>query len=199
MRSRRVLVIIGILGAVVLAAGLAWFQPWKLWIDQHVNDTLPAVALAPVPTSSAAQSSGASSGGRATSPSNIPATSTAPVARLLSRGELISQEHETHGTVSVVLQLDGTRVLAIAHLDTSNGPDLHVWVTDAPVRASSDGWHVFDDGKYLSLGTLKGNVGNQVYSIPSSADLSRLTSVTIWCARFNVSFGAAQLVPVPAG
>ena len=116
--------------------------------------------------------------------------------RLLSRGELISHEHATHGTVSVVQQPDGQRVLAIAHLNTSNGPDLHVWLTDAPVRPGRDGWHVFDDGRHVSLGTLKGNVGNQVYSIPRSVDLSRLTSVTIWCARFDVSFGAAQLVPV---
>jgi Electron transfer DM13 len=74
-----------------------------------------------------------------------------------------------------------------------------VWLTDAPVRPGRDGWHVFDDGEYVSLGTLKGNLGNQVYPIPRSVDLSRLTSVTIWCARFDVSFGAAQLVPVAAG
>jgi len=182
MRSRRVLVAIGVVAVAVLAAGLAWFQPWKLWVDQRVDDPLPAVAVEPLP-----------------SPAAIPRTAV-PTAtsgpRLLSRGELISHEHATHGTVSVVQQPDGQRVLAIAHLNTSNGPDLHVWLTDAPVRPGRDGWHVFDDGRHVSLGTLKGNVGNQVYSIPRSVDLSRLTSVTIWCARFDVSFGAAQLVPV---
>lgn len=171
----------------VLAAGLAWFQPWKLWVDQHVDEPLPAVALAPLPSATATASSSATVRTRA-----------ANVARLLSRGGFISQEHATRGAVSVVQQSDGTRVLAIAHLDTSNGPDLHVWLTDAPVRAAKDGWHVFDDGAYVSLGTLKGNVGNQVYPIPADVDLSRLTSVTIWCARFDVSFGAAVLVPVRA-
>jgi hypothetical protein len=43
-------------------------------------------------------------------------------------------------------------------------------------------------------GKVKGNVGNVVYPIPEDVDLSRLTSVTIWCDRFDVSFGAAQLV-----
>jgi hypothetical protein len=62
------------------------------------------------------------------------------------------------------------------------------------VRPGKDGWHIFDDGRHLSLGTLKGNLGNQVYNIPPEADLSALTSVSIWCDRFNVSFGAAQLV-----
>ena len=184
MRSRRGLVAVGFVAVAVLAAGLAWFQPWKLWVDHRVDEALPAVATAAVP-SPATTASGAPS---------LPASPSA--ARLLSRGELISHEHATHGTVSVVQQPDGQRVLAIAHLNTSNGPDLHVWLTDAPVRPGRDGWHVFDDGRHVSLGTLKGNVGNQVYSIPRSVDLSRLTSVTIWCARFDVSFGAAQLVPV---
>ena len=183
MRSRRVFIPIGIITVGLLAAGLAWFQPWKLWVDQRVDDRLPAVALAPVSPSAAVTSSPQAS---ATNP-------TGPV--LLSRGELISHEHPTHGTVSVIQQPDGKRVLAIAHLDTSNGPDLHVWLTDAPVRQGSSGYHVFDDGEHVSLGTLKGNIGNQVYAIPKDIDLSRLTSVTIWCDRFDVSFGAAQLVP----
>lgn len=95
----------------------------------------------------------------------------------------------------MIAQPDGKRVLAIANLHTSNGPDLHVWLTDAPVRHGSSGYHVFDDGAHVSLGKLKGNVGNQVYAIPEDLDLARLTSVTIWCDRFDVSFGAAQLVP----
>ncbi|MDT4915055.1 MAG: hypothetical protein QOC66_4183 [Pseudonocardiales bacterium] len=54
---------------------------------------------------------------------------------------------------------------------------------------------MFDDGAHVSLGTLKGNLGNQVYRIPRHADLSRLTSLSLWCDRFDVSFGAAVLVP----
>ena len=73
---------------------------------------------------------------------------------------------------------------------------MHVWLTDAPVLHGSRGWHVFDDGRHVDLGSLKGNLGNQLYRIPARADLARLTSVSIWCDRFDVSFGAAQLVPV---
>jgi hypothetical protein len=187
MRRRRGLWIsIGVLGAGALTAGLAWFQPWKLWVDERVDEKLPAVALASVdPTANPAVP--ASPG----APKSAPSTDL-----LLSRGTLISQEHPTSGQVSVVQRPDGSRVLAIAHLNTSNGPDLHIWLTDAPVRKTNDGWSIFDDGKYLSLGTLKGNIGNQVYNIPRSADLATLTSVTVWCARFDVSFGAAELVPL---
>ncbi|WUJ83086.1 DM13 domain-containing protein [Streptomyces sp. NBC_00377] len=55
------------------------------------------------------------------------------------------------------------------------------------------GWHVFDDGKYVSLGKLKGNKGSQNYALPSDVDWSSYSSVSIWCDRFDVSFGAADL------
>jgi hypothetical protein len=86
-------------------------------------------------------------------------------------------------------------VLRIENLDTSNGPDLKVWLTDAPVIEGEDGWRVFDDGAYVDLGALKGNQGSQNYTIPADVDLSDLTSVAIWCDRFSVSFGAAELQP----
>lgn len=192
---RRTAALLAATVAVAVAFGLIWFQPWKLWIDQRVDEPLPAVALA-----AAATPESASSSVPVTSPR--PVASSVPVAPprpspgqpvLLSSGRFISHEHPTSGAASVVQQPGGSRVLAIAGLRTSNGPDLHVWLTDAPVRPGSDGWHIFDDGTYLSLGTLKGNLGNQTYPIPPSADLTRLTSVTIWCARFDVSFGAAAL------
>jgi hypothetical protein len=49
---------------------------------------------------------------------------------------------------------------------------------------------------YSSLGELKGHHGNENYVIPASLDLSGFRSVSIWCNRFNVSFGAAELTPV---
>jgi len=84
-------------------------------------------------------------------------------------------------------------VLRLENLDTSSGPDVHVWLTDAPVKPGKDGWDVFDDGKYLDTGKLKGNKGNQNYPLPAGTDLAGYTSVRLWCDRFNVSFGAAEL------
>ena len=163
--------------ALGVAFGLVWFQPWKLFLDHRVDEQLPAVALAsPAAVESVARvplTPGASA---------RPAT---PAPALLSRGRLISHEHSTSGTVGVVRQADGSLVLAVADLDTSDGPDVHVWLTDAPVIEGGKGWHVFDDGRHVDLGTLKGNLGNQVYRIPEDADLTRLTSVAIWCDRFG--------------
>jgi hypothetical protein len=123
------------------------------------------------------------------------ATTPVPGPVTLARGELISHEHDTSGSVRILRLADGSRVLRLENLRTSDGPDLRVWVTEAPVRPGRAGWHLFDDGAYVSLGRLKGNLGNQNYALPAEVDLSRFTSVTIWCDRFNVSFGAAQLRP----
>ncbi|MFF5701237.1 DM13 domain-containing protein [Streptomyces sp. NPDC012794] len=162
------------LAAVLVAAGLYWFQPWKLWQNRTVREALPSAAPA------------------ATAPS--PATSAAPGGpRTLARGTLISHEHTTTGTVRIVRLADGSHTLRLEGLDTSSGPDLRVWLTDAPVKEGTAGWRVFDDGKYVSLGGLKGNKGDQNYPIPADVTLSEYTSVTIWCDRFDVSFGAAAL------
>ena len=84
-------------------------------------------------------------------------------------------------------------MLRLEGLDTSNGPDLKVWITDQKVVDGPSGWPVFDDGRYVDLGSLKGNKGNQNYVLPAGTRLDGLRSVSIWCDRFNVSFGAAEL------
>lgn len=116
-----------------------------------------------------------------------------PEAVQLFRGELISHEHQTSGTVRVIRLADGSRVLTLENLATSDGPDIHVWLAAAPVIPGDDGWYVFDDQPRVDLGQLKGNLGNQVYPVPAGVDLDSLPSVTLWCERFAVSFGAAAL------
>lgn len=180
--------VILVVGAVGLVVTLALFQPWKLWVDQAVDEELPTAAT--TSPQSAPQTSVAPTNAPQTSP---PRAAAAPAPRDLYRGTLISHEHRTTGTVRIIELADASRVLRLEDLDTSNGPDLRVWITDAPVLTGRKGWHVFDDGKYVSLGRLKGNKGSQNYVIPAAVDLSRYPSMSIWCDRFNVSFGAAAL------
>ena len=161
---------------IVLGAGfgLYWFQPWKLFTTNTVNEVLPTFQPpAPVETT------------------GVPA----PANALVASGMIITHEHDSSGTASLVRLADGRLQLVFQDLATSDGPDLHVWLTDQPVIEGRDGWHVFDDGRYVELGPLKANRGNQVYDVPAGTDLDGLTSVTIWCKRFSVSFGAARLAP----
>ncbi|WP_128382040.1 DM13 domain-containing protein [Streptomyces cavernae] len=162
--------------------GLYWFQPWKLWQDKTVEEALPGSVETTAPP--------------AVAPSEEPSESPSSAAggpQTLASGELISHEHATSGTVKLVRLSDGSHVVRLENLDTSNGPDLRVWLTDAPVKQGQAGWHVFDDGKYVSLGKLKGNKGSQNYALPRDVNPSSYSSVSIWCDRFDVSFGAAEL------
>jgi hypothetical protein len=177
--SKRAAVMAAAAVAVVVAAvALPLFQPWRLVTDKVVDEALPSAA--PISTHSSSTAA--------------PTISVAPKkTQTLLTGQLITHEHETSGTVAVLELPDGSRVLRIENLDTSDGPDLKVWLSDAEVVAGRAGWHVFDDGRYRSLGSLKGNHGNQNYPVPADVRLEGFRSVVIWCDRFNVSFGAARL------
>lgn len=169
---------------VTAGAGYAIYQlaPWTALRDTTVNEQLPVAAASPTGGPEAGPSPGGSASPRSTA-----------TPRDLARGSFISHEHDTSGTARIVELADGRWILRLEGFSTLNGPDLHVWLTDAPVRAGRDGWFVFDDGHYVELGKLKANNGNQNYDVPADADLSTLTSVSIWCDKFNVSFGAAAL------
>lgn len=159
-----------VLGALLLVVALFVFEPWKLVLDRTVDEAVPSAAAPPAASAPAA-----------------------PV--VLAHGELIGHEHASSGSVVVLGLPDGSRVLRLQDLRTSDGPVLKVWLTDAPVIEGRDGWHVFDDGRYVDLGELKGNIGSSNYPVPPDVDLAALPSLTIWCDRFNVSFAAAALMP----
>ena len=89
--------------------------------------------------------------------------------------------HDAQGTASV-LEADGSRVLRLEDFRSTNGPDLYVYL--ATDQSASD---------YVSLGTLKGNSGNQNYAIPDGTDLEKYDEVLIWCKAFGVLFGSARI------
>lgn len=171
---------VAVLAVVGVAAGLYWFQPWRLVTAHEVQEALPAVS--------------APTGSPASSPDATASDGAAPAGnRVLADGAFVTHEHSTRGRAQLVRLADGRHQLLLRDLDTSNGPDLRVWLTDREVVPGRDGWHVFDDGRWVELARLKGNRGNQVYDIPASVALDGLRSVSIWCKRFSVSFGAAPL------
>lgn len=181
--------VIGAVAAGVLVFALYLFQPWRLFTTVEVDEALPTFPVATgVPTHSGSPSP---DGVRATASGGSPTAASG--RREVASGTFISHEHETSGRVRVLGLPDGSRILRIENLNTSDGPDLRVRLSDQAVRAGD--WHAFDKGKWVELGELKGNKGNANYALPASADLDDLTSVSIWCRRFGVSFGAAALTP----
>lgn len=175
--------------AVVIGFGLFWFEPWRLVTNTRVDEAPPAAVVAQTtpPSAATAQPSASSSAAMtpdATPPPPPPAPAPAP-----RMGEFISYEHATSGTATIVEVSATERYIRIENLDTSDGPDLRVYLS--PLEHTA-GMHAFGDDA-VELGQLKGNLGNQNYLIPSSVDLTSYRSVVIWCKRFAVAFGAAPL------
>lgn len=184
-RRRTWIIAAAAVAAVGLVIGLVLFKPWLLFVDVRVDEQLPIVASGPAQ----AQPTPPTPLAPTPTPAPMPA---GPVQ--LAMGTLISHEHTTTGTVRIVQQPDGARLLTLENLDTSNGPDVHVWLSAAHVVEGTAGWFTAGSADYYDLGLIKGNQGNQVYQIPADVDLSKYPSVDLWCVQFSVSFGAAELV-----
>ncbi|ULE34556.1 DM13 domain-containing protein [Mycobacterium sp. IDR2000157661] len=168
LRRPVVLAVVGLL-VVAAAVGAYWFQPWKAFTDTTVDEPLPTVAAAP----------------------SAEPTTGAPT--VVGEGTFVGHEHATTGVAKLLRLPDGSHVVRVENLDTSDGPDLIVLLADAPVVDGPDGGKAFTAGRYVNLGKLKGNRGSANYPVPADVDVTGLTSVGIWCDRFDVSFGAAPL------
>jgi hypothetical protein len=52
---------------------------------------------------------------------------------------------------------------------------------------------------FITLGALKGNIGDQNYDLPADVDLAKYRSVSVWCRRFSVNFATAPLAAPAKG
>ena len=111
-------------------------------------------------------------------------------ARPLASGKFHPVAHATSGTATVYQLADGTRVLRFTHFKTSNGPDVHVYLFAADDARDSES---VKRAAFVDLGSIKGNIGDQNYTLGSDLDLSKYRAVSVWCKRFSVNFGAAAL------
>ncbi len=161
MKNRKLL-----LGLGLVVVGGAWFlfRPEKLFVNKTVNESLPATSAAGTASSSASQT--------------------------LLAGRFHGVAHETKGTATVYQFPDGKRVLRFTDFETSNGPDVQVYLGMAP--DAKDNATVTNAG-FVSLGSIKGNRGDQNYDLPADLDLAKIHSVTVWCRRFGVNFATAPL------
>lgn len=112
-----------------------------------------------------------------------------PAAAIVSEStSFVSIEHDTTGALVIAVNGD-ERFVRLEDLSTTNGPDLHVYLSANPFDGD-DGQ--FDDD-FVDLGVLRGNIGDQNYALDPTVDLSAYRSIVIWCDRFDAAFGAAPL------
>lgn len=174
-----------LVAAVALGVGLYFFEPWRAFTSSELQEAAPSSTPAAAPASSPTP---AADGGPVAQ--STPAPTPVPRDRVLATGSFVDAEHGTSGQARIIELADGRRFVRLEDLASSDGPDLHVWLSDAK---SGGEWGSYDDGRFVKLGELKATHGNQNYEIPRAADLSGMRSVVIWCDRFNVAFGTAAV------
>lgn len=152
-----------VLGVVVLVGAWYLFRPELLFVKTRVDEAFPVESSARGDTMSA------------------------PILE----GHFHAVAHETTGKAEIYPLGNGGRVLRLTKFQTSNGPDVRVYLVAARDAGDSD---TVKNAGFIELGKLKGTEGDQNYEIPADADLDQYRAVTIWCARFGVNFGTAPLV-----
>ncbi len=164
-RSRKRAIVIG--ASVVAIAG-AWllFRPELLFVNKTVNEGLPVSSAMSTNTNEA-------------------------MSMVLSSGSFHSVAHDTKGMATIHQLSNGNRVVRLTDFETSNGPDVHLFLVAANDATDSP---MVKDAGYIDLGSLKGNIGDQNYEVPQDLDLGKYQAVTVWCNRFGVNFGTAPLM-----
>jgi Electron transfer DM13 len=109
----------------------------------------------------------------------------------LASGTFYGVAHPTTGTATIYRIGDGSRILRFTNFRTSNGPDVHIYLVAAD--DAKDSASVQSAG-FIDLGSIKGNIGDQNYTLGPDLDLSKYRAVSVWCKRFSVNFGAAPLM-----
>jgi Electron transfer DM13 len=151
-----------IYGLLLIAAVALWaaFRPERLFVNAKINEAMPTSANA----------TGAET--------------------VLASGTFHSVAHDGKGTASIYKLSDGKRILRFTNFETSNGPDVHVYLVAANDATDSE---MVKKAGFREIGSLKGNIGDQNYELPADVDLAKYRAVTIWCQRFSVNFATAPL------
>ena len=153
--------IYGVILVVAGVVGWALFRPERLFVNAKVNESLPA---------------------------STSASSTADT--VLASGTFHDVAHTGKGLAAIHQLADGKRLLRFTNFETSNGPDVHVYLVAAGDATDSE---MVKKAGFVEIGSLKGNIGDQNYELPADLDLNKYRAVTIWCQRFGVNFATAPL------
>ncbi len=176
----------GVLGIVAWVA-FGIFGVHTLFIDKRVDEAAPEFASQQTRPVTSTTTVAAPPVDEPTSTT----TTTVPVVRTVASGSFISRSHPASGRAEVLSDTVQT-FLRFDDFRTDNGPDVFVYLS-AGVDASSPEGALDDD--FIDLGRLKGNIGSQNYELPAGVDLARYDTVVLWCRRFSVAFGTADLAP----
>lgn len=161
-------IIVGIVIVCVLA--LVWWLASPLFLNESVDEALPS------------GSTTVEQKEKESTPEASPPSTEETEAELSGQFMDGEKNYKTSGNIKT-LAVDDTLYLRFEDFQTTNGPDLFVYLVE-PGENTADG---------IRLGALKGNQGNQNYMIPKDVDLTKHSRVVIWCRAFDADFGTGDL------
>ena len=195
MRKRNILIIAGVVVLIPVLV-VAWRLLPSLFLDQEVDEAFPLAAMAVVPpemtmAQAEAEMKAAAEANRPEMAEAMPAAG--PVAIAAGNFRDADFFHQGQGTATIYRQADGSHLLRFEDFRVTNGPDLRVLLAAA---ADPQSRGELQEGGYIELAPLKGNIGSQNYEIPPEVDpVAEGGSVIIYCRPFQVIFSAAPLQP----
>lgn len=173
--------------AIFVVAGLGWlafgfFGIQAIFQDQEVKEEIP------------------SSVSELIADTNKDVTSAGGTEQeLLGKGAF--QQGDSTYTISgnaYMSRIKGQLNLTFTDFKVTNGPDLYVYAVKASSTENKVVKETVTEGDFISLGLLKGNIGDQNYLLEKDFDLGEYQVISIWCKRFGRNFGSANLVTKPA-
>lgn len=160
--------------AIAGALGVGWWLISPLFLDKVVNES--AVSSS---SGSIMKDQGENSMKETDSSSPDEMTNdTMEINELVGTFQGADEIHEAKGKVSI-----SEKNIRLENFEVTNGPDLYVYLVEEGQKTKEG----------ISLGKLKGNIGNQNYEIPGDHSASSGMDIVIWCKQFNVDFGRAEL------
>jgi hypothetical protein len=110
--------------------------------------------------------------------------------QILSMGAFVQIDviHGAEGTATIYRLSEDSLILRFDNFRATNGPDLHVLLSPAEAPRNFE-----ELGSFIDLGSLRGNIGNQNYTLPPELNVSAYKSVVIFCVPFRVVFSTATL------
>lgn len=100
---------------------------------------------------------------------------------LLLQGNFENAVHSTSGSVKIYEDKDKKRTLVLENLKTDAGPDLRIYLAEDKSLTN-----------FIQI-TDKVQNGSVALQVPSDANLQKQNHVLIWCRKYSVLFGFAQM------
>ncbi len=109
-------------------------------------------------------------------------------AQVVYRGVLGGGESGDQSRGDVTIEKLGTKYfLVFKNFQSNSGPDVHVYLS------KTAGNHASPPTEYIDLGFMKYTSGTFNYELAAEPDVANYKYVLVWCARFRIQFGYAEI------